>query len=101
MVISDRRAGKTVSTVPIGAAVDGAAFDSTTELAFGSNGDGTLTIVHEDCPDRFHVVSTATTKPGARTLALDRRTHSVYTVTADLGPPPPPTANDSANAKAG
>ncbi|MEP6688997.1 MAG: YncE family protein [Gemmatimonadales bacterium] len=88
MAISDGKAGRTVAQVPIGEGVDGAAFDPGTGLAFASNGDGTLTIVHEDSPTAFHVVSTVSTQRGARTLTLDGRRHRVYTVTATLGPTP-------------
>lgn len=86
MAISDATSGKLITTVPIGAGVDAAGFDPGTQLAFASNGDGTLTVVHEDAPDKFTVVANAATKRGARTMALDERTHKVYVVTADFGP---------------
>ena len=92
MAISDATAGKLITTVPIGAGVDAAAFDPGTQLAFASNGDGTLTVVHEDTPDKFHVVADVPTRRGARTMALDLTTHRVYLVTADFGPAPAPTA---------
>jgi hypothetical protein len=92
MAISDATAGKVITTVPIGAGVDAAAFDPGTQLAFASNGDGTLTVVHEDTPDKFHVVADVPTRRGARTMALDLTTHRVYLVTADFGPAPAPTA---------
>ncbi len=88
MAVSDADAGKVVATVPIGAGVDGARFDAATGYAFASNGDGTMTVVHEDTPDTYHVVQTVTTLPGARTLGLDPRTHTVYTVSAKFGPAP-------------
>lgn len=91
MAISDATAGKVIATVPIGGGVDGDAFDPGTGLAFASNGDGTLTVVHEDGPASFHLISSVPTSPGARTMALDPRTHQVFTVTADLGPTPAPT----------
>ncbi|HET6798273.1 MAG TPA: hypothetical protein VFH40_14025 [Gemmatimonadales bacterium] len=94
MAISDASAGKLIATVPIGKGVDGNAFDPTTSLAFASNGEGTLTVVHEDSPISFHQVATIPTRRGARTMALDPRTHRILTVTADLGPPPAPTAQD-------
>ncbi|HKT61178.1 MAG TPA: hypothetical protein VJQ46_14090 [Gemmatimonadales bacterium] len=94
MAISDARAGRTIADVPIGGGVDGAAFDPGTRLAFASNGDGTITVVHEDSPTTFHVVSTATTRRGARTMTLDPRTHRLYTVTADFGETPAPTESD-------
>ena len=91
MAISDASAGRLITTMPIGAGVDGCAFDPGTALAFSSNGDGTLTVVHEDGPSQFRVVANVTTRRGARTLALDEQTHRIFTVTADFGPPPPPT----------
>jgi len=94
MAISDARAGRTVAQVPIGEGVDGCAFDAGTALAFASNGDGTITVVHEDGQASFHVVSTATTRRGARTMALDERTHQLYTVTAEFGETPAPTPSE-------
>jgi DNA-binding beta-propeller fold protein YncE len=88
MAISDPVAGKLVTTVPIGAAVDGAGFDPATQLAFAPNGDGTLTVIHEDTPDKYSVVQTVETMPGARTMTLDYATHAVYTVSAKFGPAP-------------
>jgi DNA-binding beta-propeller fold protein YncE len=91
MAISDATTGRLIATVPIGEGVDDCAFDPQTQLAFSSNGDGTLTVVHEDAPSRFHVVANVSTRQGARTMALDEKTHRIYTVTAELGPPPAPT----------
>jgi DNA-binding beta-propeller fold protein YncE len=88
MAISDPVAGKLVTTVPIGGAVDGAAFDPATQLAFAPNGDGTLTVIHEDTPDRYSVVQTLETMAGARTMTLDYATHTIYTVSAKFGPVP-------------
>jgi YVTN family beta-propeller protein len=88
MAVSDPDAGRLVTTVPIGAAVDGAAFDPATQLAFAPNGDGTLTVIHEDTPDRYSVVQTLTTMPGARTMTLDYATHTVYTASAEYEPVP-------------
>jgi DNA-binding beta-propeller fold protein YncE len=91
MVVSDADRGRVVATVPIGEGPDGAAFDSVTQTVFSSNGEGTVTVVHEDAPDRYRVVQTVATQRGARTIALDARTHRVYTVTSEFGPPPAPT----------
>jgi DNA-binding beta-propeller fold protein YncE len=91
MAISDATAGKLISTLPIGAYVDAAAFDPGAQLAFASNGDGTLTVIHEDAPDKFHVVADVPTRRGARTMALDPLTHRVYLVTADFGSAPAAT----------
>jgi DNA-binding beta-propeller fold protein YncE len=95
MAISDVKAGKLIATVPIGAGVDANAFDPGTQDAFSSNGDGTLTVVHEDTPDRFHVAQTVTTMSGARTMALNPRTHRIYTVSAKFGPKPTVATKDN------
>jgi DNA-binding beta-propeller fold protein YncE len=92
MAISDATTEKVIATVPIGGGVDGDGFDPGTRLAFSSDGEGTLTVVHEDSPTQYRVVSTVPTKRGARTMALDPRTHRIFTVTAEFGPPPAPTA---------
>lgn len=92
MAISDAQAGKVVATVPIGQGVDANRFDPGTELAFASTGDGNITVVHEDGPDKYTVVANVPTKRGARTMEVDPSSHVVYTVTADFGPPPAPTA---------
>lgn len=93
MAIVDADNGKVVTTVPTGDGTDAAGFDPATGFAFASNGEGTLTVVHEDTPNSAHVVQTITTQRGARTMALDAQTHTVYSVTADFGPPPAPTAD--------
>jgi len=92
MAVIDTDTGKVIATPPIGAGVDADAFDPETGFAFASNGQsGTLTVVHEDSPDKFTVVEDVPTQRGARTMALDPKTHEVYLVTAQFGPPPAPT----------
>ena len=71
MVIIDAKAGKVLAELPIGAHSDAAAFDPALEMAYSSNGDGTLTVVHEDDPNHFRVVANITTQEGARTMTLD------------------------------
>jgi len=86
--VSDAQAGKLITTVPIGRGVDAGRFDEGTGLAFASNGDGTLTVIHEDSPDKYTVVGNVKTKAGARTMELDPVTHRLFTVSADFGPLP-------------
>lgn len=86
MEFVDGNSGKVISTVPIGQGVDANRFDTATGYAFASCGDGTLTIAHEDSPQKFSAVETIQTQRGARTMAIDYATHAVYLVTADLGP---------------
>ncbi len=93
MAISDAAAGKLITTVPIGQGVDACRFDAGRQLAFASNGDGTLTVIHEETPAKFTVVANVATKRGARTMEIDEKTHRVFTVSADFGPAPAPTAD--------
>jgi DNA-binding beta-propeller fold protein YncE len=91
MAIVDADNGRVITTVPIGKGVDATAFDSDTGFAFASCGDGHLTVIKEDSKDKFSVAENVSTQEGARTLALDSKTHNVYLVTAKFGPPPAPT----------
>lgn len=91
LVVLDADNGHVVSVLPIGERVDGVAFDAPLQLVFSSNGDGTLTVIHEDGPDRYTVLENVPTQAGARTLAIDDSSGCVYVPTAEFGPPPPPT----------
>jgi outer membrane protein assembly factor BamB len=88
MAVSDYQAGKVVATVPIGAGVDGAGFDALSGNAFASNADGTLTVIHQDSPDLYHVSETVSTRPAARNMGLDPTNHRLFLVSATFGPPP-------------
>ena len=78
MAVSDYTTGKVVATTPIGAGVDGAAFDPATGDAFASNADGTLTVIHEDSPNTYHVVQTLKTMTASRNVGLDLTTHVLW-----------------------
>jgi len=93
MVMMDSVTGKVVGTVPIGDRVDANAFDPGTQFAFSSNGDGTVTIAHEESPDKLVVVQTLATERGARTMALDPKTHRIYLASAKYEAQPAPTAD--------
>lgn len=86
MSVSDYKAGKVVATIPIGTGVDGAGFDPATGDAFASNADGTLTIIHQDTPDTYHVAQTLATMPGSRNMGLDPTTHAIYLAGAKFEP---------------
>ena len=64
MAISDYQNGRVVTTVPIGAGVDGAGYDPASGNVFASNADGTLTVIHQDSPDKYHVVQNIETPRG-------------------------------------
>jgi DNA-binding beta-propeller fold protein YncE len=93
MAVVDADSGKVLSTLPIGRGVDAARFDPETGLAFASCGEGVLTVIREESPDKFSVLENVPTQTGARTMALDEKTHNVFLVTAQFGPSPAPTAD--------
>jgi hypothetical protein len=85
MAVVDADSGKVITTVPIGDHVDASAFDPDSKLIFNSNGEGTISIIHEDSPDKYSVVQTVKTLPRAKTLALDLKTHQVFLSTVEDG----------------
>src|SRR5437870_8585150 len=90
MAVVEAASGHALGSAPIGAGVDAAAYDPGSGLAFASCGEGNLTVVRTGASGAPQVVQSVPTRRGARTMALDTRTHRVYLVTADFGPPPRP-----------
>ena len=88
MAVVDADSGKLLASPVIGEGCDATAFDAGLGLAFASAGDGTITIIKEDNPDKFSAQQTVTTQKAARTMALDPGTHKLFTVTAKVGPRP-------------
>lgn len=95
MVMLESETGKVVAHVPIGNGVDGCAFDDATQLVFASCGEGATIIAQEKSPNELSIVQTLSTQRGARTIALDPRTHRIYLPTADFGPASTPGARPS------
>jgi YVTN family beta-propeller protein len=91
MVILNADNGTVLASLPIGDRTDGCAFDWQTGLAFSANGEGTITVVHEESPLKFSVLETVKTQVGGRTITVDPATHTVYIPTAEFGPVPSPT----------
>jgi YVTN family beta-propeller protein len=90
LVVMDATNGKIIDKLPIGEGCDGVAFDEKNNLVFASNGgDGTITVVKEQGANRFEVLGTIDTKRGARTIALDEKTHTLFLPTADFEPADP------------
>ncbi|HEY0564164.1 MAG TPA: YncE family protein, partial [Terriglobales bacterium] len=86
MLVLDAKDGKQLASVDTGGGTDAAAYDAGPDLAFASNGEGTLTVVNAGAKN-YPVVQNVQTKRGARTMTLDPKSHRLFTVTADLGPP--------------
>jgi DNA-binding beta-propeller fold protein YncE len=87
--VTDADSGKIVAVIPIGDGPDAAGFDPVTQMVFASNGEGTLTVAHEDSPDKYTVIENVPTKKTARTMALDLKTHNIFLPAADFDPPAP------------
>ena len=85
LIVLDSTDGRVVADIPAGGGIDAAAFDPGTQFAFTSNGrDGTVTVVHEDTPDKYTVVQTLKTERSARTMAVDLATHRLYLASASF-----------------
>jgi DNA-binding beta-propeller fold protein YncE len=89
MAVTDIPTFKVIATPKIGQGPDAAGFDPALGLAFSSNGDGTLSIVKQ-AGGTYQTVDTLTTERGARTMALDQKTHKIFLLAAEFGPTPPP-----------
>ncbi len=85
MAVMNADTGKVITTMPIGDHVDATAFDPESRLIFNSNGEGTVTVIHEDRPDKYSLVETVKTLPKAKTMALDPKTHRLFLSTAEAG----------------
>lgn len=94
MVVLNAKSGKIIQTLPIGAHVDATYFDPTSKTVFDTCGDGTLSVIHENSPNKYSVVEDAATEFGARTIAFDPQTGHVFSATAKIEMPPTPTPNN-------
>jgi YVTN family beta-propeller protein len=101
LAVVDSDSGKVVATPAIGEDPDGDAFDAERGLVFTSSVGGTVSVLHEDSPDSYHLVQTVTTEPGARTCTLDSPTGRLFVMTGKFDPAPPATADHPHPRKAG
>jgi DNA-binding beta-propeller fold protein YncE len=88
LAVSNYQTGAVVATSPIGTGVDGTGYDPDSGDVFASNADGTLTVIHQDEADHYHVSETVQTAVGGRNMGLDPTTHRVFVVSAKFGPAP-------------
>jgi len=85
MAVLNADTGQVITTLPIGDHVDATAFDPETKMIFNSNGEGTITVIHQDSPDKYSVVETVKTLPRAKTMTLDSKTHQLFLSTTESG----------------
>jgi YVTN family beta-propeller protein len=85
MAVMNADTGQVITTLPIGDHVDATAFDPDSKLIFNSNGEGTITVIRQESPDKYSVVENVKTLPRAKTMALDPKTHQLFLSTAESG----------------
>jgi YVTN family beta-propeller protein len=85
MAVMNADTGQVITTLPIGDHVDATAFDPDSRIIFNSNGEGTITVIHQDSPDKYSAVENVKTLPRAKTMALDPKTHQLFLSTAEAG----------------
>ncbi len=99
MMVLDATNGKVVTQVPIGEGSDGLVFDDKNKIIYTSNGIGNITAIKEQSPNDYVVVETIITKPRARTIAMDDKTHAMFLPTAEFEKPTDPNPNPRARPK--
>src|SRR6266567_3242885 len=92
-VVVDPNTGQVVATIKNGTRVDTLGWDPSKKLIYIPNGgEGNVTVVHQDSPDKYSVTATVPTFPGAKTITVDPKTHNVYLFQPERGPAPAPPA---------
>jgi DNA-binding beta-propeller fold protein YncE len=92
LVMMDADSGKVIQSFPISAGADASVYEPETDLLFVSTREGMVHIFHEDSPDKLSEVETVKTEYGAKTMALDSKTHNLYLTTSDFAAPTAPSA---------
>jgi DNA-binding beta-propeller fold protein YncE len=93
MAVANSDSGKIITTLPIGPHVDATAFDPATRLMFNAN-NGSVTVIHQDSPDKYSFVETVKTQFKTNTLAVDPKSHKIYLPGGEFGPLPAPTSDN-------
>jgi YVTN family beta-propeller protein len=88
MAVVDTKTGKVIATVPTGKGADGAGFDPKARNVLIPNGEGKLSVIHQDTADKYHLVENVPTQFGVRTMDFDPATQRLFSATADLTPDP-------------
>ena len=83
MAVMNADTGQVITALPIGDHVDATVFDPESRLIFNSNGEGTISVIHQDGPDQYSSTETVKTAPRAKTMALDPKTHQIFLSTAE------------------
>jgi len=101
-VVVDAASGKVVAEIQNGTRVDALGWDPSKKLIYIPNGgEGNVTVVYQDSADKYSVVDTVTTFPGAKTICVDTKTHNVYLFQPERGPAPKPAEGEAPPKKGG
>ena len=84
MAVMDTATGKVITTLPIGARVDAVTFDPEHQLVFCSNGEGTVSVIHQKSPTEYESAGEIQTMPGAKTMALDPKSKKLFLSTSEM-----------------
>ncbi len=84
LAVMDAATGKVITTLPIGERVDAVAFDADNKLIFASNGDGTVSVVHQKSADDYESVGDIHTQKSAKTMALDPKSKRLFLSAAEM-----------------
>ena len=91
LVMMDADKGNVIQSFPITAGVDAIAFEPSSAMVFVSTREGMIHIYHEDSPNKLSEVETVKSEYGAKTMAIDPKTHNLFLSTSDFDPPAAPT----------
>ena len=84
LMVLDAVTGKVIDKIKIGDGCDGVVFDEATKNIYTSNGEGTLSVIHEENANKYVFVKNVVTKKSARTLILDKKSHLIYLPAAEF-----------------
>jgi DNA-binding beta-propeller fold protein YncE len=84
MAVMDTATGKVIATLPIGGRVDAVAFDAENQLVFCSNGEGTVSVIHQKSPTVYESLGDIQTLPGAKTIALDPKSKKLFLSASEM-----------------
>ena len=93
LVVLDMNTGKFIEKVPIGEGCDGLSFDPKKDMLYASCGEGVITAIKIISANEFKVEQTIKTKPSARTITIDTKSHMLFLPAAEIKPADPKDKN--------
>lgn len=78
LVVMDASSGQVITSLPIGEDCDGVIFNPREKDVITSNGEGTLTFIHQSGKDQYKVTKTLGTRINARTITWNESNGKMY-----------------------